>query len=227
MLKNVKYVLLDVDNTLLDFNAGAEKAALKAFEAFGLDAAKYDHATFRRLNDALWAALERGEITREQIHKTRWNIIFEALGVEGDGEAFEHEFLAQILTSVVPVEGAHELLRYLSAKYPLYVASNAPHTQQINRLKAAGMYGYFTDVFTSELFGVAKPSSAFFENALSRIEGARAEECVMIGDSLSADVKGANAFGMQTVFFDFKAEHPEVCVADEVVWSLREIKLFL
>lgn len=227
MLSCVTHVFLDVDNTLLDFEACAEQASLSALKAWGIDTSRFDFRVFTEINNALWAALERGEIERGEIHRTRWSRIFSALGIEADGEAFEYAFLAAIPSHVVPVEGALELLSYLAKKYPLFAASNAPHAQQLNRLKSAGMLDFFKDVFTSERLGAAKPSSAFFEGVFSALPEAKPGECVMIGDSYEADILGAARAGMQTIFFDIRDTRREVPLADESVRRLAEIKLFL
>lgn len=227
MFSEITHVLIDVDNTLLDFEACAKEAAKSAFASWGLDPTRYDHATFTRINDALWAALERGEIERGEIHRTRWIQVFDALGIEADGEAFEAAFLAAIPASVVPIAGAEALLSYLSGKYPVYAASNAPHEQQKTRLKAAGMLGCFTDVFTSERLGAAKPSAAFFDGVFQVLEGVLPEHCVMIGDSLSADVTGAKRYGLKTVFFDFKHSGASSPFADCTVFSLATIENLL
>lgn len=225
MLRRPECVLIDVDNTLLDFQASAEAASLCALREWGLDEEKFDFSVFTRINNGLWAALERGEIERGEIHRTRWQLIFDELGISADGEAFEQTFLAQIPHCVVPVEGAREILNYLSARYPVYAASNAPHEQQLTRLSRAGMLGCFRDVFTSERLGAAKPSSAFFEGVFRCLPGVLPENCVMIGDSVTADVVGAHRFGLQTVWFRFQnAPEPPFCPADAVVENLLQIK---
>lgn len=227
MLRRVTHVFLDVDNTLLDFEACAKSASVSALAAWGIDGRLYDHAVFTEVNNSLWSALERGEIDRGEIHRTRWGLVFDRLGIEADGEAFEYAFLAAIPQSVVPVEGAMEILAYLAGKYPLYAASNAPHEQQITRLSAAGMLEFFTDVFTSELLGAPKPAPAFFEGIFARLEGVDPAGCVLVGDSLTADVAGAARAGMQTVFFDFKQSGAVSPFSDETIRSLRELKLLL
>ena len=227
MFSGITHVFLDVDNTLLDFEAGAKEASFLALSRAGIDAERFDYAVFTEENNALWAALERGEITREDIHRTRWERVFSRLGIEADGEAFEPVFLSAIPECVVQVDGAREILEYLSARYTVCAASNAPHAQQLSRLKSAGLLHFFEDVFTSERLGAAKPSKAFFDGVFGALPAVSPSSCVMVGDSLTADVGGAAAYGLKTVFFDFKGQNPAFCPADERIWSLSELKLFL
>ena len=223
----IKCLLMDVDDTLLDFPWSERNAIHRTYEALGTPMTDEMYERYHTVNRRFWMAYERGEIERGEIHRTRWSRIFSALGIEADGEAFEYAFLAAIPSHVVPVEGALELLSYLAKKYPLFAASNAPHAQQLNRLKSAGMLDFFKDVFTSERLGAAKPSSAFFEGVFSALPEAKPGECVMIGDSYEADVLGAARAGMQTIFFDIRDTRREVPLADESVRRLSEVKLFL
>ncbi len=224
----VKAVFIDVDNTLLDFDACAKGAAVYALNAHGVPEAAFDFATFKRINDRLWSDLEEGKIEREEIHRTRWTKIFAELGIELDGKAFEAEFLDAIFHAITPVKGAGELLADLSGKYPVYAATNAPHVQQLKRLESAGFLPYFTDVFTSERMGAPKPEAAFFDACFATLNGIEPNEVVMIGDSMTADILGAHAAGLQTIYFNFrKAPVPKDCPTPYVADTLDEIRAWL
>ena len=147
-MKNIKAVLIDIDNTLLDFNKGAEIAVEKAFNECGITYKKDYIKTFIEQNDLLWQKIERGELTREGLHKIRFNTIFKVLGITADGIKAETEFRKALFSIAVPVDGALELVRYLSKKYKLYCASNAIYNQQINRLTLSNMHDYFSGFFT-------------------------------------------------------------------------------
>ena len=203
----LRAVFLDIDNTLLDFDAFVRDAMTTGFRHFGYP--PYDESmfpVFRRVNTALWRELEQGRLSLEALWVVRWGRIFEALGIEGDGPAFEQFFHDRLQTSVVPVEGAMEALEYLSGRYPLYGASNGPHEQQVNRLRLAGMDRFFTDCFTSEGLGIQKPDPEFFRRALAAANRGtavplRPGEVLMLGDSLSSDIAGAAAAGMKSCLY--------------------------
>ena len=91
-----KYVLIDIDNTLLDFNKCAEKAMTNACKACGVGFKKEMPSVFHKINDSLWQRLETGEITRDQIHEKRWNMVFSVMGITFDGREFEKEFVKGI-----------------------------------------------------------------------------------------------------------------------------------
>ena len=102
--------------------------------------------------------------------------------------------------------GVRELLEYLKGKYILCVASNGPGEQQVHRLEIAGMKKYFDYIFVSERIGASKPSKVFFERAFVELNEGRKEiilpeDTVMIGDSLTSDIAGGQAFGMEVCLF--------------------------
>ena len=145
----LKAVLMDIDDTLLDFGKCAEQAMRIGFSEWGLPYDDSTYATFTRINDGLWLMIERGELTTQQLFEFRWNRIFEALGIQADGAAFEKRFLDLLYETAIPVDGADEICRYLKEKYILCAASNAFHDQQLNRLEMAGLLPYFDHVFVS------------------------------------------------------------------------------
>ncbi len=226
---NIKAILIDIDDTLLDFDAYVKEAMKSGFQRFGLSPYKEEmYQTFLKINTGLWSELEKGELSFEELKKIRWNLIFQALGIDFDGEVFENYFRGELFYSAIPVEGAFEMLDYLSEKYPLYVASNGPFAQQINRLKVGGMDLYFKDFFISEKIGASKPSKVFFDYCFSVLKendkSLLPENILMIGDSLSSDMKGAIDFGFKTCFFDKKNKGlPNDPKIDFCIKSLTEI----
>lgn len=220
-----RVIFLDIDDTLLDFNRCARQAMRTGFLELGLPFAEESYAVFTRINDVLWQKIERGELTTQELFRFRWNRIFEALGIKADGEAFEQRFLDLLYQTAIPVTGAREVCAYLQKKYILCAASNAFHDQQLNRLSMAGLLPFFSHVFVSETLGHRKPEKAFFDACLSSLPGIRPEECVMVGDSLSADVAGGVNAGMRTILYNHNRRAiPENCPADHIIDSLAELK---
>ncbi len=206
----IKAVFLDIDNTLLDFDAYVVQAMREGFRDFGFPEYRPEmYETFHRVNSGLWRALEKGEMTFDELQHCRWNRVFEALGFSGDGWAFEKAFRARLWDSAIPVPGAMELLAGLKGRYVLCAASNGPYAQQCNRIQVGGMAPYFDHVFISEKIGVSKPAKEFFDACFEALNAGRAapilpEDCLMVGDSLTSDMAGGLNAGMQTCFFDRK-----------------------
>ena len=198
----IKTVLIDVDNTLLDFNKSACLATKKAMAYYNLPFREEDFSKFIEINDGLWRDIEKGKLTREQLKAKRFNLILSAWGIDFDGVKVEEKFRQYLKDCAVTVDGAIELLEYLTYKYDVYVVSNAIHAMQQNRLKVSGIHKYFKDFFVSELIGADKPSKEFFDRCFNRLKTSR-EETILIGDSLSADILGGINSNIKTIWFDY------------------------
>ena len=230
----VKVVLLDIDDTLLDFQGYVKESLREGFREFGLG--EYHegvYATFTGINTTLWHEIEEGKLTIADLRRVRWNRIFGELGISYDGAAFEDYFRGRLFHSAIRVEGAVELLEHLHGRYILAVASNGPYAQQVNRLKNGGMLDYFAGIFVSEKIGVSKPAPAFFDACMAGLNEGRAEpilpgEVLMVGDSISSDMTGAMGYGMKTCYFNrFGKALPEGMKADYEITRLVELRDFI
>lgn len=228
MISNVKVVFIDIDNTLLDFNKCSALAIEKAFNYYGLEFSSAVMQAFFPINNALWRKIERGEYTKEQLHKDRFNLVFEKLNIDFDGELVEKRFLENLFDTVALVDGAMDIVKYLSSKYMLCTASNAFLEQQINRLTISGIMPYVKKTFVSEKLGAEKPTKEFFDRAFSELNGVLPNECVIIGDSLTADISGGREYGLKTIWFNFLNQPlPKEKIYDYKVDRLFEIKNIL
>lgn len=231
----IKAIFLDIDNTLLDFDAYVHQALKSGFEKYELGEFNdrvYD--IFHTVNTQIWHELEQGLLSYEELLKCRWNRIFSVLNIDFDGMEFEHYFKSCLFDSAIPVEGAMDLLQYLQQKgYLLCAASNGPYGQQINRLEISAMLPFFAHVFISGQIGHAKPSREFFDHCIRQINQEREEkilpeEILMIGDSMTSDMAGAVNNGLQTCYFDKNQQgNTGALPLDYVVSSLAEINNIL
>ena len=227
MLKDIKAVLIDIDDTLLDFNACANVALKACFTELGLDYKESYFGVFLQVNESLWAMIESGAITRKQHRELRFKLILEKLNVNYDSAVCEELFRHKLYNVAYKVDGAIELLEYLSKKYVIYAASNA-YVQQLERIKIAGIDKYFKMVFLSEQLGATKPNKEFFDGCFKNMNGITADQTVMIGDSLVADIKGAYDCGLKTIWYNpKKKQNLRDIYADFSVSSLLEIKKIL
>jgi 2-haloacid dehalogenase len=220
-----KFIFIDLDETLLETRACANKAIALTLAEEGIECKGDYTVAYHRANDMLWRAHERGEISREEIYARRFCMMFEELGVDADGVAFNGLFRKNFAKMGEKVDGAEELLVYLASKYDVYVTSNSTQVQQETRMNVSGLMPYVKGVFTSELLGAQKPSKEFFERCLQRIDGATKENTVMIGDSLTADVAGAANAGIRAIWFNARGVAvPNDFAGDYAVKRLTEIK---
>lgn len=219
----IETVFIDIDNTLLCFYKCAETALKKAFIRNDIEFKDEYLPRFFKINDKLWRMVEEGVLTREEVHEIRLRLVFKELGIFGDARKTEDYFLEEIEKTAESVNGAKELLQYLSSKYKVYAASNSIYTRQVARLKKAGFYEYFNGIIVSDLVGANKPSKEFFEYCLKTAQ-TPAENCVMIGDSLYADIFGAKNAGMKTIWYNhLKIAKPNSNDYDYYVEDLLQI----
>lgn len=226
-MKEIKTVFIDIDNTLLDFNKNAALAMERAFIKNGLKYKDEYAPVFLTINDGLWAKIETGELTRAELVERRFRLILGALNLVGDYDAIERDFRAGLSDCAEPVDGAMELLEYLSKKYDLYAASNAFLDQQKRRLDLAGMGGFFKDVFVSEKLGHKKPTKEYFDACFNLAVGANKESTAMIGDSLSADIEGGVNYGLMTVWLNRDGKSAREIKPHYTVTELLQIKNIL
>ena len=221
----IKAVLIDIDNTLLDFLKSAKEAIKVIFESFGLEYTDNVFLTFDRINEGLWKQIEKKEITKQDMYKLRWKLILEELSVDFDPDTMETAFRSTLSGIALPVDNAFELLDYLHGKYPLYAATNSSYEHQHKRLTKAGMLKYFDGLFVSERMGALKPAKEFFDVAFEEMGNIPPEDAILIGDSLTADILGGVNYGIKTVWYNPTnlptPDHPR---PDFTVSDLREIK---
>ncbi|RYY31963.1 MAG: noncanonical pyrimidine nucleotidase, YjjG family, partial [Sphingobacteriaceae bacterium] len=177
----------------------------------GLHSADLFIETYTRHNHRLWAEYHLGKITKQELRETRFKSTFIELGLQPETMPvdFEDDYVRICPTKTNLFPHAHETLQYLQSKYTLHLITNG--FKEATELKTAGtkIAGYFKNIIISELIGVNKPDKAIFEHAVN-LAGGEKHECIMIGDSIEADVRGALNYGMDAVYFNpLCADKPE------------------
>ncbi|MFI3226781.1 MAG: YjjG family noncanonical pyrimidine nucleotidase [Clostridia bacterium] len=228
-MNKITTVFIDVDNTLLDFGKSATKAIQQAFFKYKLIYKDEYFEIFNETNDILWRSLEKGLITLDKLHEIRWVTIFEQIGIENvDGVAFDADFVEISGQIGIPMDGALEILQYLSEKYTVCVASNSTYNRQFYRLSDCKMMNYIDFLFTSEHINALKPSTEFFDACFKEVGNLQKNQVIMIGDSLTADIAGGKNYGIATCWYNHtKIENFDENIADFVVNNLIDIKNFL
>jgi 2-haloacid dehalogenase len=157
-------------------------------------------ARYSAINKRHWEMLERGEITRDQVKVLRFARLFEAEGVAADAEATAKNYERLLAIGHYFLPGAEETVEYLSGRYRLFLASNGTASVQKGRMTSANLYRFFEQVFVSQEIGHNKPSKEYFSACFARIPGFDITKAMMVGDSLSSDIKGGIQAGMKTVW---------------------------
>ncbi|MDK8179953.1 YjjG family noncanonical pyrimidine nucleotidase [Paenibacillus sp. UMB4589-SE434] len=201
-MQKYKTLLFDVDDTLLDFGA-AEKLALEMlFKGEQALLTPEIEANYKKINHALWKSFEEGKLDRDEVVNTRFSILFKQYGKDVDGTVLENNYRTYLEQGHQLVNGAFDLIMDLHQKYDLYIVSNGVSKTQYKRLRDSGLYPMFKDIFVSEDTGFQKPMKEYFDYVFARIPNFAAEQTLIVGDSLSADIKGGHLAGIDTCWFN-------------------------
>lgn len=198
----VKTVFLDLDDTILDFRKAEAGAIRRTLEEAGVAVTGAILERYHIINKRHWELLEEGTITRDQVKRLRFEQLFGELGLPCDSGAICKVYERNLSQGHFFIPGAEELLKALAPKYDLYIASNGGARVQNARLDSAGIRMYFKGQFISEEVGVNKPSREFFEACFDAIPGFELEKAVMVGDSLTSDIRGGRNVGLRTLWFN-------------------------
>lgn len=193
-----KYLLIDLDDTILDFHKAEDVALRKTLRIFGIEPTEEICARYSAINKMYWERLERKEITRPQVQTGRFATLFEELGVCVDAKACCQTYMDNLSIGHYFLPGALEALEVLSKKYTLYMASNGNSRVQAGRLKSANISHFFADMFISEDMGADKPSIQYFEKCFARIANFDPSKTMIVGDSLTSDILGGKNAGIAT-----------------------------
>ena len=196
----IEFLLLDLDDTILDFHKAERIALSKTFRDFGLEPREEVLELYHKINKWHWEQLELGVMTRDQVLVGRFDRLFQELGMEVDAAACMKRYEHNLSIGHYFLPGAEEAVKKLHEKYRLFLVSNGTATVQHGRLTSAGLYPYFEQVFISQNIGYNKPDKAYFDRCFERIPGFAPEKALMVGDSLTSDIKGGINAGLKTVW---------------------------
>lgn len=222
------HIFFDLDNTLLDFDRGEAHALSRAFRQFGIDPTPAVLARYHDINLRQWELLEEGKLTKDQVLTRRFDLLFAELGVSCDSQAVCDLYESFLAEEHDFIPGALELLEALSPRYSLHLATNGASAVQRRRLADAGILTYFQNIFISEEVGFHKPSPAFFLACFAAIPGFDHTSALMVGDSLTSDIRGGRNAGLRTCWFDHlgRPYRPDILL-DYTVAALDQLPALL
>jgi len=201
-MQRYQWLLFDADGTLFDF----DRAEVAAFEqAFGLISVTFEPsylATYQRINQTLWQAVEREEIKPAIVKLRRFELLLEAIGVDISAVKLSDTYVECLAARAELIEDASEVLQALHGKYRIAILTNGLQAVQRGRLARSVIRDHIADIIISEEIGFVKPAKEFFDIALSRIGNPPIREVLMIGDSWTSDIQGAVQYGIDACWYN-------------------------
>ena len=223
----IEFLLLDLDDTILDFHKAERIALSKTIRTFGAEPTETLLDRYHAINKWHWEQLELGTLTRDQVIVNRFGMLFQELGMAVDAAACAKSYETNLSIGHYFLPGAEEAVKRLYEKYRLFLVSNGTATVQHSRLTSAGLYPYFEQVFISQEIGFNKPDKAYFDRCFARIPGFDPEKVLMVGDSLTSDIRGGINAGIKTVWVNPKHKDCGEIRPDYQIEGLNQLEKLL
>jgi len=206
MKKHYPWLWFDADGTLFDYES-AEGSALK--NTFGLLRLSFEDDyldIYQRINQGLWRALEKQEISSVDLRLRRFELLLEAVQLTGSADQLSTTYIEQLALRADLMDGAYEVLQSLHGKCKFAIVTNGLQAVQRSRLEHSTIKHFISELIISEEVGAAKPQTAFFDEAFARTGHPDKSDVLIIGDSLTSDIRGGVDYGIDTCWYNPKAE---------------------
>lgn len=197
----IKAVLIDIDDTIFDFEKCSKNSFLKTLEKFNLKFKEEDFSYFNKVNDILWTKQKLGEINIKKVFIKRDYLMGKYFNLNIEKGLFNDLFVKFLYDEIEMVDGIEDLLLYLSDKYKIFTASNGIYKMQENRLKKSNLDKYFDKIFVSDKIGFEKPDKKFFQKIMDLTKFSN-DDLIMIGDSIKSDIIGAKNSKIKSIYLN-------------------------
>ncbi|MBO4356029.1 MAG: YjjG family noncanonical pyrimidine nucleotidase [Clostridia bacterium] len=209
-MKNYKDILIDADDTIFDFGKCERNAFFLSARKMGIEVSENVYSKYSEINKSLWKAHERKEITREEIQSKRYTELLRFLGKDDrEGENWNRYYVEELANQAALFEESETACRELAKHFRLSVITNGIDFVQHNRINMISFKEVFSYVFISGEIGYTKPDVRFFETAAAIIPCFEKDKAVVVGDSVTSDIAGANNFGVDAILIDREDKHGE------------------
>lgn len=230
-MKKFTTILWDVDGTLLDFLYSQKYAITKCFRTAGRDITEEQIKRYSQINDDYWRRLELGEITKDQLLTGRFATLFEEYKIKDiDLAVFAKEYQEALGSVFSFIDDSLTICKAFQEKVRQYVITNGVTATQMNKLKLSGLAEAMDGIFISEQIGTPKPAKEFFDYCLKHIEEKDKSKLLIVGDSLSSDIKGGVLSGIPTCWYRPEGAindtpyHPDYEISDlHMLYDILEV----
>jgi len=196
------WVLFDADGTLFDFEKAEIEALERTLAEFGYEPEPKYIPVYREINKQIWRDLEQGSISPDLLRTRRFESFFEATGIDAAPDSFSERYLTNLADGADLIEGAEETVRTLYGRVGLIVITNGLREVQRSRLAKSAVSEFFSAVVISEEIGAAKPDGRIFDAAFEKMGNPQKRDVLIVGDSLTSDIKGGSDYGIDTCWFN-------------------------
>lgn len=208
IMAKYRYLLWDIDGTILNFEL-AERAAIRSlFERFKLGNCSDEMLMYySQINKRYWQLMESGKIKKDKMLVERFVEFFSNKGINADIAAeFNKEYQIALCDTIVFNDDAIDIIKHQKKTYKIIIVTNGTEVVQEKKLERSGLNDIVDNVFISELVGFEKPNIKFFEKVILEVGIKDLKEALIIGDSLTSDIQGGHNIGIDTCWYNPKNE---------------------
>ena len=211
-------LLFDFDHTLFDSDASEALAFVETLNEFGVTEPTTHFSTYQTINHALWVAVEQGTITPNDLRTERFKQLATAIGLDADPIALADRYVVAMSANGELYPGAYGVLEKLAESATLALVTNALSEVQRTRIARIGIERFFSAIVISGEVGPSKPNPAIYDITFELLNYPAKERTLMIGDSLSSDIKGGTNYGIATCWYNVhhKTSSPTDLVTHEI-----------
>jgi len=217
-------MLLDLDGTLVDFDAAQKISLKKTLEEFGMGYNDEVLKEYSIINDKYWKAFEEGIVTKKQLETGRFEEFLNKYNWNADPEKMHSAYMSILPENKVLYPQAESVCRELAKRLEIVVATNGNAEGQLKVVGNSAIAPFVKAVAVSESAGFPKPDIRFFEYAMELAGFSDKSRVIMVGDSVSADIGGAIAFGIDSCWYNpKKLPCPDEIKPDYIINELKEL----
>lgn len=219
-----KWILFDADGTLFDYDRAELDALNLTFNNFGYQFDPSYLIIYDEINKQVWLELEQGLTTPDGLKVKRFERLLSTLDLHSDAQLFSTSYLNYLSQNACLIDGAEDLLKVIVGKVGLVLITNGLKRVQRSRFERSTISSYFDHIIISEEVGAVKPEKRIFDVTFNKMNYPEKEKVLIVGDSLTSDIKGGNDFGIDTCWFNHKNQiHDQNIVINYEINELKEI----
>ncbi len=218
-----RWIIFDADGTLFDYDSAESQALNKTLTDFNIKPTAEIIKKYRNINGSLFKALENGTIDLNKLKTERFFLLFKDLGISVDVKNFAEIYLSNLSKGSRLLPDAYETVEKLSTTVEMIILTNGISTVQRPRLGDSPIGKFFRDIIISDEVGCAKPAAEIFDISFKKMGDPSPKTVLMVGDSLTSDIKGGNDYGIDTCWIHPDATSGETSVATYQIDKLSEL----
>lgn len=218
------HFLFDADNTLLDFDKAQKLSFCSLLDDFSVQYSDEIYQQYETINHSLWNLFEVGKIDSQTVQEKRFELFFQQINIKITGRDANDLYQSKLSKQSILIPYATEVCKELSNSAELTIVTNGVGKTQQERIKNSAINKYISHVVISEDIGCAKPNKPFFDETFKIINRKPIDKILIVGDSLSSDIRGGILAGIDTCWFN---RHEQVVPTDiniqYVITDLRQL----